>query len=411
MSDHKSMKIFVFLLVFIFPVTVLFTCESGKKEDASQSEKAVASVFGEQAFAQAEKVEKNQNLTNRRATYITEVVQRVNSAVVGINVIQLKKYVQRAPFYSRDPLWQMLWPELFQDREIVRKLQSLGSGFLISEDGYIVTNQHVVEDAAEVVVTTTDGKQHQAEIVGMDLVSDLALLKIEGNGFNFIPFGNSDSVMIGEWVIAFGNPFGLFQLNAEPTVTVGVISAVDRDWGKIDQSGRIYLDMLQTDAAINSGNSGGPLVNVNGECIGVNTFIYTGSSNSSGFIGIGFAIPSNKVKEIITLLKTKGSIDRNIYTGLEVQDISSAMAQALGISRKGVIVIRVDRDSPAEKAGVREDDVIIAIENKLIESVRDARNVLDNLDLKVGDPLHLTIVRNGKEMKITLILEKYPKGR
>ncbi len=358
--------------------------------------------------AQTNRTEKNKILKQKRRTYITEVVKQINPAVVGINVIQLKRYVQRSPFFMEDPLWQMLWPELFQNRQIVRKVQSLGSGFIISKDGYIVTNQHVVEDAAKIVVTTTDGKQHEAEIVGTDLVSDLALLKIKGHSFPYIRFGNSDDIMVGEWVIAFGNPFGLFELNSEPTVTVGVVSAVNRDWGKMDQSGRIYLDMIQTDAAINPGNSGGPLVNVNGECIGVNTFIYTGSANTRGFIGIGFAIPSNKVKEIINLLKTRGKVDRNVWTGIEVQELDENMARALGIQVKGVIVTRVEKNSPAYKAGIRVDDIITAIEGKKVESFHDARSIMDNLDLKVGDILKITIYRNGKTMTKKLKLEKIP---
>lgn len=367
-------------------------------------------LFSNVVYSQKTIGDKNKKLLERRSTYITEVVKKTNPAVVGINVIQLKRYVQRSPFFMDDPLWQMLWPDLFQNRQIIRKVQSLGSGFLISRDGYIVTNEHVVEDAAKIIVTTTDGKEHDAEIIGMDRISDLALLKIKGKNYAFIPFGNSDDVMVGEWVIAFGNPFGLFQLNDEPTVTVGVISAKDRDWGKMDQSGRIYLDMLQTDAAINPGNSGGPLVNVNGECIGVNTFIYTGSANTNGFIGIGFAIPSNKVQEIITLLKSKGSVDRDVWTGIEVQDITMDIARALGIPQQGVIITRVQKGSPAEKAGIREDDIIIAIEGKKVESYADARVIMENLDLKVGDFLTLTILRDGKKITKKIRLEKMPKN-
>ncbi|GAB4182588.1 MAG: serine protease HtrA [Calditrichia bacterium] len=402
--DTRSKIFFLFITVFLAGYAFNSFLNKG---DIGSSDKE-PSILTDTAIAQNQIEEKNERLRVQRQNAITEVVKKINPAVVGINVIQLKRYVQRSPFYMDDPLWRMLWPELFQNREYVQKVRSLGSGFIISRDGYVVTNEHVVENAAKVIVTTTDGEKHEAEIVGADKVSDIALLKIDGENFPFIPFGNSDDVLVGEWVVAFGNPFGLFELNDEPTVTVGVISATDRDWGKMDASGRIYLDMIQTDAAINSGNSGGPLVNVLGECIGVNTFIYTGSSNAQGFIGIGFAIPSNKVNEIISLLKSKGSVDRNVWTGIEVQNLDNITARALGIESQGVIVTKVQKNSPAEKAGIKTEDVIVEIEGKPVTSFKEARSVMENLDLKVGDPLKMKIIRDGKELNVTLILEKIP---
>jgi len=350
------------------------------------------------------------SLYHQRRSLITETVAKVSDAVVGINVVQLKKYVRRSPFGFNDPLWQQLAPELFRDREVWQQVQSLGSGFIISEDGYIVTNEHVVEDAAEIVITTTDGEQRKAELVGFDKVSDIALLKIEGDRFPHIEFGNSDNILIGEWTIALGNPFGLFELNDKPTVTVGVVSAEDRDWGRLDNSGRVYQDMIQTDAAINHGNSGGPLVNILGQCIGMNTFIYTGNSGDHGFVGIGFAIPANKITGIIKELKTHGKIDRDYWTGIEIKEIDIITASALGLSKKGVLIISIEAGSPAEKAGIQQDDVILAIEGKAISSFKDARNILTNLGLKVGDILNLTIWRNGKELDLQLNLEKQKTG-
>ncbi|RMG66127.1 MAG: 2-alkenal reductase, partial [Calditrichaeota bacterium] len=225
----------------------------------------------------------NDALSGSRQNAITRAVARVSPAVVGITVLQVRRYVQRSPF-GDDPLFQFLFPEL-RDRVIEQPVESLGSGFLITADGYLLTNEHVVENAEKVVVTMTDGSKHNATVVGTDRVTDIALLKIEGNDFPYIPMGNSDEILVGEWVIALGNPFGLFNINDKPTVTVGVVSSVDVDWGRDSQSGRLYLDMIQTDAAINRGNSGGPLVNALGEVIGMNTFIFTGSPYEQGWAG------------------------------------------------------------------------------------------------------------------------------
>ena len=348
----------------------------------------------------------NDSIYNQRRTLITKTVANVSKAVVGINVVQLKKYVKRSPFGFNDSFWRQFAPELFKNREVWQKVHSLGSGFIISENGYVVTNEHVVEDAAEIVVTTTDGEKRKAELIGIDKISDIALLKIDGNDFPFIKFGDSDEILIGEWSIAFGNPFGLFELNDKPTVTVGVISAVDRDWGKLDNTGRVYQDMLQTDAAINHGNSGGPLVNAMGECMGMNTFIYTGNSRSDGFIGIGFAIPANRIKDIVEQLKNSGSVDRDYWTGIEIKQIDALTAKALGLNKNGVLIIKVDKNSPAEKAGIGQDDIIVAIEGKAIASFKDARNILTNLGLKVGDILNLTIWRDGKQKEVKIYLEK-----
>ncbi len=363
------------------------------------------------SFHKAVKIKKalNNSLYQERRNLITETVANKSNAVVGINVIQLKKYVRRSPLGFDDPFWRMFAPELFRDREMWQKVRSLGSGFIISSDGYIVTNEHVVEDAAQIVVTTTDGEKHQAKLIGSDKVSDIALLKIDGKNYEFLKFSDSNDIMIGEWCIAMGNPFGLFELNNKPTVTVGVVSAVDRDWGRVNQSGRVYQDMIQTDAAINHGNSGGPLLNILGECIGMNTFIFTGNSNSDGFVGIGFAIPANKINEIVRILKNNGKVDRDFWTGIEIQQIDAITAQALGLEFPGVLVISIDKDSPAEKAGVKQDDVIIAIAGKPVASFKDAQQILTNLGLRVGDILELTVLRDGKKIVFKLKLEKLPK--
>ncbi len=345
-----------------------------------------------------------------RETPITRAVAKVSPAVVGINVLQVRRYVQRAPFIIDDPLWQAIMPDLFRDRVIEQRVKALGSGFIISSDGYLVTNEHVVHNAVKVVVTMTDGSRHEAEIVGTDWVTDIALLKIDGDNFPYIPMGNSDDLLVGEWSIALGNPFGLFELSNEPIVTVGVISAVNQDWGRTDD-GRLYMDMIQTSAAINHGNSGGPLVNVLGEVIGMNTFIYTGSAANEGFVGIGFAIPINKVKEVVNTIKEKGGINRDWWLGiLKVQDVNPFLIAALGLRVDyGAIIAQIERGSPAYRAGLRPEDVIIAVNGKSVHNADELINRLENMDLKVGDQLTFTIVRGDEKYDVTVTLEAMKK--
>jgi len=252
------------------------------------------------------------NLTASRQTAITRAIQEISPAVAGINVTAVQQYMTRSFF--NDPLWNMLFP----DQTYRRRVKSLGSGVVISPDGYIVTNAHVVEGAEEIVVSLAGRQEFDATIVGIDQVSDIALLKIKGEQLPAARLGDSDQIIIGEWVIALGNPFGLFSLSHQPTATAGIVSALDLDFGR-QESGRVYQDMIQTDASINTGNSGGPLVNANGEVIGINTFIFTGGY-SDGSIGIGFAIPINRVKEIVAELQQHGKIDRGFKTGLSVQN-------------------------------------------------------------------------------------------
>ena len=212
-----------------------------------------------------------------------------------------------------------------------RNARSSGSGVVISPDGYVITNSHVVENAREVFVSLQGGKEFSAEIIGIDHISDVALLKLDGRDFPYASLANSDDLIIGEWVIALGNPLGLFEINNQPTATVGIISAVEMNFGEM-KGGQVYKDMIQTDAAINMGNSGGPLVNSEGKVIGINTFIYTGSSYSEGSIGIGFAIPINRAKRIVEELKNTGRVDRSYKTGLTVQPLTPRIALYMELS-------------------------------------------------------------------------------
>ena len=347
----------------------------------------------------------NENISESRQNAITRAVSRVSPAVVGINVVQIRRYVQRSPF-DDDPFWRMF----FRPYEYQQKVKGLGSGFLISPDGYILTNEHVVHQASEIVVTTTEGRQFKAESIGEDFTYDVALLKIEGEDFPYIPLGNSDDVIIGEWVIALGNPFGLFDVSSKPTVTVGVISALDMDFkGDLQIQGRSYQDMIQTDASINGGNSGGPLVNSLGQVIGINAVIISGSEYQRTSIGIGFAIPINRVKKILPDLKNIGRVDRSFQTGLEVENLSWLVARMLGISqRDGVIVSRVARGSPAEQAGLDVGDVIVTIDGKRVRSTTDVQNIINAVDVTETKSLTLRVLKEGELYEVKLRLETPP---
>ena len=271
----------------------------------------------------------NAEISQSRQNSITRAVKELSPAVVGISVTQVQEYIRRSPFSTRDSFFRELYPELFKDRRFTEELHSLGSGFIISEEGYILTNEHVVENATEIVVTMTSGTKSIARIVGTDPMSDVALLKIDMENLPKVVIGNSDKIILGEWAIAVGNPFGLFEINSRATVTVGVISALNRDFGEMN--GRVYQDMIQTDASINHGNSGGPLAHAMGEGIGMNAFIFTGrSGGGEGSVGIGFAIPINRIAYLIDDLKKYHKIERDFWIGIRVKNLDPMIAKKMG---------------------------------------------------------------------------------
>ncbi len=332
-------------------------------------------------------------LYQQRHNIITETVKKVSAAVVGINVTEIRQY--HSP-WSQDPFFRYF----FGDRVFQKEVKSLGSGAIISPDGYIITNDHVAGNASKVIVTMTDGNHYDAQIIGSDQISDICLLKIDTDkDLPYIKFGDSDDLMIGEWVIALGNPFGLFEINDKPTVTVGVISNTDMNLGR--SRDRFYLDMIQTDASINSGNSGGPLVNSIGQIIGMNTLIY---SETGGSVGVGFAIPVNKIKRIIKELKENGKVDRNFWTGLSVQTIDKGIARYYGLANtQGVIVTHVQAFSPGAKAGIEVGDIITHVNNFRIEDDNTLIGVLQ--EFRTGDVIKLHIIRNDKQIIKNMRLE------
>lgn len=344
-------------------------------------------------------LENTQKINNERINIITKTVADVSPSVVSINVTEIREVVDPffSPFYN-DPFFR----QFFGDNSYSREVKSLGSGFIISEDGYILTNDHVAGNATKIVVTLTDGTHHDAKLIGSDPVSDIALLKIDGGKFPYAKLGNSDDVIIGEWSIALGNPFGLFDVNDKPTVTVGVISATNMNLDPVEN--RFYLNMIQTDAAINGGNSGGPLVNSLGEVIGMNTIIYT-AGGSRGSIGLGFAIPVNKVRKIIKELQDNGKIDRDFYTGLSVQDVDERIANYFNLKdARGVIVTGILKNSPASEAGLETGDLILKVDNYRISN----RNILLGVlqEFRSGQKVTLEVLRDNKTITKQMYLQR-----
>ena len=393
------------LLLIFFGVTIGIILYFQLSEINNSQKNIIDSLFVSEAHAQDEKLATaNEAISNSRRNIITKAIEKISPAIVSVNVLTVREYRTRSPFRSRDPILREFFPELFKDRTYQQEIQNMGSGFIISEDGYILTNDHVVQDAKKIVITMPGGKKADAKLIGHDPTSDIALLKMEMNNLEYIELGNSDNVIIGEWAIAAGNPFGLFEMYNNPTVTVGVISAIDRDFGDLGE-GRIYKDMLQTDASINHGNSGGPLCNALGEAIGMNTFIYTGSIRSEGSVGIGFAIPINRIKKILDHLKKYHKVDRDFWVGLVVQNLSGIVAKKIGYnSTKGVLITSIDRGCPAEKSGIELGDIILEIDNNVISNDDDVFDVFYGSDLKVDDKIDILVWREGKKIRVTMEL-------
>ena len=337
------------------------------------------------------------NVDSSRKTAITRAIEKVGPAVACINVQQ-----NVSAYTTSDPFFRYFFPpEIYP-------MKSSGSGVVISPDGYVLTNTHVVENASRISVTLSGGDEYDAEVIGVDKTSDLALLLLNGNNFPFAEMGDSDDLIIGEWVIALGNPFELFSVSNQPTASVGIISANHMDFGMQKESGRVLQNMIQTDAAINPGNSGGPLVNSEGRVIGINTFIFTGSNYNRGSIGIGFAIPINTAKRIAKELKTSGSIDRSFTTGLVVQPLTRSIIRHLKIPfRDGVIVVHVDKNSSAHKAGIAIGDIIVTAAGNKVNSPSDIRDIIAEKDLRSGDRIKFKIFRENAYLNIRLKLGSY----
>ena len=265
--------------------------------------------------------------------------------------------------------------------------RGVGSGFIISVDGYVLTNAHVVEGADEVFVTLTDKREFKAKIIGSDRRTDVALVKIDGSNLPRLTMGDSSKIRVGEWVIAIGSPFGL-----ENTVTAGIISANSRDTGD-------YLPLIQTDVAVNPGNSGGPLINMRGEVIGINSQIY---SRSGGYMGISFAVPIDEAMRVSDQLKSMGRVVRG-RIGVQIGEVTKDVAESLGLPRpQGALVARVDPGSPAEKAGVEAGDIITNFNGTVIEKSGDLPRLVGNT--KPGSKSTLTVLRKGNKRDLPVVI-------
>ena len=327
-----------------------------------------------------------------------DLAERLSPAVVNISTTQTMDVADRPDFEMPDippgSPFEDFFKDFFDERmqRGPRKATSLGSGFVIDPEGLVVTNNHVIDDADEITVKFGDGRELPAELLGRDAKTDLALLKVTSDEpLPFVPFGDSDAARVGEWVVAIGNPFGLGG-----TVTAGIISARNRDIN----SGP-YDDYIQTDASINRGNSGGPLFNMDGEVIGVNTAIY---SPSGGSIGIGFSIPSAIVKSIISQLKEFGETRRG-WLGVRIQAVTKDIAEAMDMSEpKGALVAGVDDKGPAKKAGLETGDVIVTFDGKDVPEMRDLPRIV--AETEVGRTVKVEVIRDGKQKTYNVKIDR-----
>ena len=319
-----------------------------------------------------------------RRDAVVEVVQKTSPAVVYIGTVQLVD-----GFRTRNPFQEFYYGE----REEKRAVEGLGSGVIVDASGLIVTNEHVIRGASEIHIVLADGRQVDAEVIGSDADNDLAVLKVNVKGaLPFAKVGTSSDLMIGEKVIAIGSPFGL-----KKTVTAGVVSAVNRSF---KAEGRTYNDFIQTDASINPGNSGGPLLNVDGDVVGINSAIFASAQ------GIGFAIPADKVKRIVNELAAFGKV-RPAWIGIDVQPLTADLRRRLGWSRTdGALVFNVDPGSPAELAGIQRGDIVSSVGTTQVEDAEDFTVRMKSYPVKT--PLALSVFRGGQTIAIAVTPVEFP---
>jgi serine protease Do len=325
-----------------------------------------------------------QAISNQRRTAITEAVARISPTVV---TVQTEAVQQVASFFGR------------QTRE--QTSSGIGSGFVFRADGVILTNAHVVAGATRISVATRDGQTYAAKLLGADELNDLAVLQIPARGLPVASLGSSRGLLIGEWAIAIGNPYGFVLNNNEPSVTAGVISAVGRNLTARSEGGGVYVDMIQTDASINPGNSGGPLVNALGEVIGVNSSIYSPTGSS---VGIGFAIPIDRARRVAEDLIAHGK-PRQPWIGVRLIAPSTDPSDRTG-SVRGAVVDVVTPDSPAAAAGIRKGDVIIRSRERTIRNAFDWE--AEQLELRVGNTAQLTIRRGARDLDVSVTVADRP---
>ncbi|AFU97879.1 DegQ family serine endoprotease [Simiduia agarivorans] len=327
----------------------------------------------------------------------TQLIEETSPAVVKINTLEhAKRNSQRQmPPQNIPEIFRHLF-EMPEQRQ--REQRSMGSGFIVSTDGYILTNHHVIDGADEIAVRLTDHREFEASVVGTDSRSDLALLKVDAKGLPALKFADSDKLKVGEWVLAIGSPFGL-----DFTASAGIVSAIGRSIPT--ERNENYVPFIQTDVAINPGNSGGPLFNLDGLVVGINSQIYT---RSGGSIGLSFAIPANVARDVIRQLKEKGRVDRG-WLGVAIQEVDRNLAQSFGLSKPaGALIQQIEPGSPADNSGLKVGDVILKFDGKAIERSGDLPHVVGLLP--PGSKVKAEVMRAGKRKTVSVTVGKLPVG-
>lgn len=393
MSVREKLSVAAFVVV-AFVAGILFTTAGANLFDSdSPSVPALSQAQGTTALP-------GTTATSAQdfETAFTDVAESVNPTVVQIRAQRVVE--RRSPFGDRNPFEGTPFEDFFsppEDQEF--RSQGLGSGVIIHEDGFIVTNYHVVDGAEELSVVMYDNREYSAEVVGEDPESDLAVIRIERSDLPSISFGTADNVRAGQWVLAFGSPL---SEDLENTVTAGIISAV----GRIsEQTAQINLasELIQTDAAINPGNSGGPLVNLRGEMVGINSAIF---SRTGGNIGVGFAIPVDVVENVATQLVEEGEVRRG-YLGVQFDRVPETLAEALDVPRGSAQITQVESGTPAEQAGLEQGDVVTAVEGQQLSNYQQIRTSVGNR--RPGEEVSLTVVnQDGEERTVTVELGTRP---
>lgn len=378
----KRKKIFTLLSLLFIAMSCSNPVENSKSSEEQKEQKEQT-----QQMSQEELKKHTKNAVETQDAFV-QVYKNTKDSIVNIRT---KKTVTVNTY---NPLEELL----FGRSGGVEKRESgaLGSGFVVSEDGYIVTNNHVVSNADEIFVKFSDGREYKTKLIGTSPEVDIAVLKIEANEkFKPLEFSDSDKIEIGQWSIAFGNPMGL-----NDSMTVGVISAAGRSSLGIEE----IENFIQTDAAINQGNSGGPLIDINGKVIGVNTAIL---STSGGSVGLGFAIPSNLASVVKDSIIATGKFEKP-YIGVYLNNLDSEKIKALNIkSTNGVLIAKVVADGPAARAGIQANDVIVAVNGKAVNSA--GAFIGELAAKKVGESVELSVIRNSQTVKIRVTLEETPK--